>query len=114
MFANTRQWCEHPNDEEMSKLTARVAELEKEVSIHCRDCDFNHTKFRLQIIASDDAKVAFYMGFPSHAHLMAALIFGGQQLLICCIETQREFYIRVTREGLIRCPQWMTFCSPAS
>lgn len=30
------------NDEEMSKLTARVAELEKEVSILRRDSDLNH------------------------------------------------------------------------
>ena len=63
------------NDEEMSKLTARVAELEKEVSILRRDSELNHTKFRLQTIVSDDAKVAFYTGFPSYAHLKACFDF---------------------------------------
>ena len=92
----------HPNDEEMSKLTARVAELEREVSILRRDSDLNHTKFRLQTIASDDAKVAFYMGFPSYAHLMACFDFFG-------VSNFSLFYIRVTREGLVHCPRWMNF-----
>ena len=64
------------NDEEMSKLTARVTELE-EVRILCRDSELNHTRFRLQTIASDDAKVAFYTGFPSYAHLKACFDFLG-------------------------------------
>ena len=65
------------NDEEVSKLTARVAELEKEVSILRRDSDLGVTKFRLQSIAGDDTKVTFYTGFPSYAHLKACFDFGG-------------------------------------
>ena len=72
------------NHEDVSKLKARVAELEKEVSILHRDSELSVAKFRLQTIAEDDAKVAFYTGFPSYAHLKACFDFlgpSGSQLL---------------------------------
>ncbi len=76
------------NDEDVSKPTARVAELEKEVCILRRDSDL--TKFRHQTIADDEAKIVFYTGFPSYVHLKACFDFLGQQLLGCCIGTQGE------------------------
>ena len=55
-------------DEEVSMLTSRVAQLEREVSILYKESDLSVNKFQLQTIAGDDARVAFYAGFPSFAH----------------------------------------------
>ena len=58
-------------DGELNRLIKRVAELEKELVKH------QHAAFRLENIAEDDAKVLFYTGFPSYAHLKACFDFLG-------------------------------------
>ena len=65
------------HDEKVSKLRARVAEVEKKVSILRRDCEPSVTNFRLQTIAGDEAKVAFYTRLPSYARLRACFEFLG-------------------------------------
>ena len=55
-------------DEEVSMLTSRVAQLEREVSILCKESDLSVNKFQLLTIAGDDARVAFYADFSSFAH----------------------------------------------
>ena len=54
--------------DEFGRLTHRVLELARAID------ELKSSKkvaFRLENIAGDDAKVAFYTGFPSYAHLKA-------------------------------------------
>lgn len=64
-------------DNEVVKLRARVTELEEELSIFCQERGSGMANFRLQAIADDDSKVAFYTGFPSYAHLKVCFNFLG-------------------------------------
>ena len=57
-----------------SKLERRVQELEREVGELKAS---QKVALRLEDIAGDDAKVAFYTGFPSYAHLKACFDFLG-------------------------------------
>ena len=69
---HTQEVGVNTEDGELNMLTKRVAELEEELVKH------QHAAFRLENIAEDDAKVLFYTGFPSYAHLKACFDFLGQ------------------------------------
>ena len=72
---------------ENEELLARVAKLEKEI-IELKGSQ--NPPFHSERTAGDDAKVLFYTGFPSYAHLEHVLTFWIQQLHNCSIETQEE------------------------
>ena len=63
------------DDDELGRLTHRVLELERAVDE--LKASKKKVAFRLESIAGDDTKVAFYTGFLSYAHLKAFYDFSG-------------------------------------
>ena len=57
------------SDDELSKLTAKVVELEEELSTLRKQKGCGVTNFRLKAIADDDFKVAFYTQVFHHMHI---------------------------------------------
>ena len=51
------------DDQQVKKLEARVCELEEEIKELRKG---ESSRFSLESIASDDSKVAFYIGFPDY------------------------------------------------
>ena len=71
---HTRDVGVNTDGDELGRLTHRVLELEREVD------ELKASKkvaFRLESIAGDDTKVAFYTGFTSYARLKACYDFLG-------------------------------------
>ena len=82
------------DDDEVSKLRERVAKLEEKLTKLREEKDCGITNFRLETIADDDSKVAFYTGFSSSALIIWVLL-----LLSCITEILQGLCRKAKRDG---------------
>ena len=84
---------------ENEELSARVVKLEKEI-IELKGSQ--NLPFCLERIAGDDAKVLFYTGFPSYAHLKVCFDFLGPAATQLQYRDSRRVY-ETSKKGRPRC-----------
>ena len=89
------------DNEEIVKLKEKINQLEEEITMLQKEVVSN-SKLRLSTVVDDDAKIAFYTGFPSYDHLKICFDFLGPAALMLQYRHSKKILCQ-SNKGRPRC-----------